>query len=160
MVWAAFWGRKTANLIRITGDPNTKRGGNTAISYLDVLEENIETIQKPGLLFMQDNAPIYTAKAIRKWLEDTGIDVLKQPPYSPGLNLIEHLWFRLKKLVYQMNPGIDQKGGSADTVRDKLWEALERAQHIIDEDILKDLVKSMPRRAKACINAEGWYTKY
>ena len=44
MVWAAFWGRKTANLIRITGDPNTKRGGNTAISYLDVLEENIETI--------------------------------------------------------------------------------------------------------------------
>ena len=44
MVWAAFWGRERANLVRIRGDPSTKRGGYTAISYLEVLEEIIETI--------------------------------------------------------------------------------------------------------------------
>ena len=84
-----------------------------------------------------------------------GIDVLEWPLYSPDLNPIEHLWFRLKKLVYQVNPGIDQEGSSANTVRDKLWEALERAWHMIDEDILNNLVQSMPRRVKVCIDAEG-----
>ena len=80
---------------------------------------------------MQDNAPIHTAKIVREWFEENGIDVLDWPPYSPDLNPIEHLWFRLKKLVYQVNPDIEKVGGSADTVREALYEALERAWTMI-----------------------------
>ena len=89
-----------------------------------------------------------------------GIDVLEWPPYSPDLNPIEHLWYRLKQLVYQVNPHIEQVKGNADTVRDALWDTLEQAWHLIEEDILDDLVGSMQRRVQAVIKIEGWYTKY
>ena len=160
MVWAGFCGRDRTNLHRMTRDPAAPRGGYSASSYVEVLEENIPTIYEPGLLFMQDNAPIHTERKVREWFEEMGIDVLEWPPYSPDLNPIEHLWFRLKQLVYRVNPQIEQVKGDADTVRDALWAALEQAWHMIEEDILDDLVGSMQRRVQAVIKAEGWYTKY
>lgn len=89
-----------------------------------------------------------------------GVDVLEWPPYSPDLNPIKHLWFRLKQLVYEVRPDIEQVGGDADSVQDALWDALERVWHLVDEDLLEKLVDSMPRRVAACIAAEGWYTRY
>ena len=127
----------------MTRDPVAPRGGYSANSYVEVLEENMPTIYEPGLLFMQDNAPIHTARKVREWFKEMGIDVLEWPPSSPDLNPIEHLWFRLKQLVYQVNPQIEQVMGDADTVRDVLWDALEQAWQLIDESILDDLVRSM-----------------
>ena len=160
MVWAGFCGRDRTNLHRMTRDLVAPRGGYSASSYIEVLEENIPTIYEPGLLFMQDNAPIHTARKVRELFEEMGIDVLEWRPYSPDLNPIEHLWFRLKQLVYQVNPEIEQVQGDADTVRDVLWDALEQAWHLIEENILDDLVESMQRRVQAVIKAEGRYTKY
>ena len=104
--------------------------------------------------------PIHTARIVREWLEENGIDVLEWPPYSPDLNPIEHLWFRLKNLVYQVNPDIEKVGGNVDTVREALFEALERAWTMIPEDLMLDLIRSMQRRVEAVIAAEGWYTRY
>lgn len=44
---------------------------------------------------MQGNAPVQAARAARKWVEDTGVDVLEQLAYSPDLKPIEYLWYRL-----------------------------------------------------------------
>ena len=79
----------------------------SAASYIEVLEENIPQIWEPGLLFMQNNAPIYTAHVVRRWFKDIGVDVLEWPPYSPDLNPIKHLWFRLKQLVYEVRLDIE-----------------------------------------------------
>ena len=49
-----------------------------------------------------------------------GVDVLEWPPYSPDLNPIEYLWFRLKQLVYEVRPDIEQVGGDANSVQDAL----------------------------------------
>ena len=80
----------------------------------------MSTIYKPGLLFIQDNAPIYTTHKMREWFKEMSINVLEWPPYSLDLNSIKHLWFQLKQLVYQVNPQIEQVKGDADTIRDVL----------------------------------------
>jgi len=66
MVWGAFRGSDQSNLVRLARDSDAKRNGYTAASYMDVLDEELPTIFEPGLLFMQDNAPIHTAKAVRE----------------------------------------------------------------------------------------------
>lgn len=85
---------------------------------------------------------------------------MEWPPYSPDLNPIEHLWFRLKQLVYNVRPDIEQVRGDAERVREALYEALERAWTMIPEELLLDLVRSIEKRVQAVIQAEGWYIKY
>ena len=109
---------------------------------------------------MQDKAPIHKAKKVMEWFKESGIEVIDWPPYSPDLNPIEHVWYVLKKLVYQVNPNIDLVIGSDETVREVLGKALEEAWTLIDMKIRRRLIESMNRRIKACIASEGWYTKY
>ncbi len=44
-------------------------------------------------IFMHDNAPIYTARLVKNWLEEQAFEVMIWPLYSPNLNPIENLWF-------------------------------------------------------------------
>ena len=55
---------------------------------------------------------------------------------------------------------MNTEGGGEEEVRRKLFEALEEARSVIDTELMKGLIESMERRVKACIDAEGWYTKY
>ena len=160
MVWAAFWGEGRSDLYKLARDFESKKMGYSANSYLEILEDNLLGIWEPHLTFMQDNAPIHKAKKVMKWFEDNGIVITDWPPYSLDLNPIEHLWYLLKQLVYQVNPDIDSVTGSEDTVREVLWKALEEAWTLIDEEVMRGLIESMERRIKAVIAAEGWYTKY
>ena len=160
MVWAAFWGEGRSDLYKLARDFEAKKHGYSANSYIEVLDDNLLGIWQPGLTFMQDNAPIHMAKKVTKWFEENGVTIIDWPPYSPDLNPIEHLWFRLKKLVYQVRPDIDSVTGSEDTVREELWKALEEAWTLINKELMQELIGSMERRVQACIAAEGWYTKY
>ena len=100
IVQATFWGARRSDLHIIDRDFKSKKMGYSISSYLEVLEQNIPRIFKPGLTFMQDNAPIHCAYKVRNWFIENGIPLLDQPPYSPDLNPIKHLWFRLKNYIY------------------------------------------------------------
>ena len=160
MVWGAFCDTERSGLHRMVRDEEATRNGYTANSYLEVFEEHIPTLYEPGLLFMQDNAPIHTANKIRVWLRDNDINVLEWPPYSPDLNPIEHLWYQLKQYVYLVDKDINNARGSYEDIQERLFLALERVWQMIPEELLHDLASSMERRISAVIEAEGWYTKY
>ncbi len=59
-----------------------------------------------------------------------------------------------------MHPDIDKVGGNDEKVREVLFEALEKAWTMIDEDYMTDLVRSMENRAQAIVQAEGRYTRF
>ena len=160
MVWACFWGMQRSDLYALSRDFEFKKHGYSASSYIQVLDDNLLGCYEPGLIFMQDNAPIHTAKRVKKWFEENGIIVMKWPPYSPDLNPIEHLWFLLKEAVYKINPDIENVTGGDEKVRETLFDALSKAWEQLDEYYLHDLVWSMEKRVKALIKSEGWYTKY
>ena len=160
MVWAGFWGAGRSELNKMERDPGAKKNGYSADSYLKILDDNLLSIWEPGLIFMHDNAPIHSAYKIRDWLEEHGITVMEWPPYSPDLNPIEHLWFPLKKAVYEVRPDIESVPGGDEKVREVLSEALEEAWARLDRELMDTLIRSMESRVKAVIESEGWYTKY
>jgi len=91
MVWACFWGLERSNLYALERDFEAKKHGYSAKSYLNILDDNLLSVYQLGLIFMQDNAPIHTAKAVTLWFREHGINVMEWPPYSLDMNPIEHL---------------------------------------------------------------------
>ena len=60
----------------IEGDKDAKRGGITTKVYIKVLREYLPTILEHNSIFMQDNAPIYTAYKVIEFFEEMGIKVI------------------------------------------------------------------------------------
>jgi hypothetical protein len=94
MVWACFWGGYEGgrlDLYILDRDFESKKHGYSTRSYLEVLEDQIPRCWEPGLIFMQDNASIYTAGAVKRWFIEMGISMSDWPPYLPNLNPIENI---------------------------------------------------------------------
>jgi hypothetical protein len=111
-------------LIILERDFEAKKMGYTILSYLAVLNEAIPTLWELGLIFIQDNTPIYTARAVKEFFVDNAIDVIKWPPYSPNLNPLENLWNPLKQGVFDVRPNIIDITGGDEKVRAILGPAL------------------------------------
>lgn len=99
---------------------------------------------------VHDNDPKHTAKTVKKWLSDNGVEVLAWPAQSPDLNITENLWFQVDKRL----------AGQKFRTPDLLFEAVKAAWESLPKQSLETLVESMPRRCKAVIDARGYSTKY
>lgn len=86
--------------------------------------------------------------------------VTEWPPYSPDLNPIEHVWFRLKTNLEKAHPTSQDKQYTIEEVRILMENVLPEAWSQIDKNYIDSLIDSMPRRCRAVVNAKGWYTKY
>lgn len=112
---------------------------------------------------MQDNAPTHTAHRVRNWLREfalgTGVDIMDWPPYSPDLNPIENVWALLKEKIIDRYPELDDMPNTPE-----LFNLLERAAvecwEDFGEDLLYQLISTMPHRIQALHSNRGWYTKY
>jgi transposase len=161
MVWAAFsikGGR--SEIFIMERDEAAKKNGYTAQSYLQVLEENLPSLYEPGLIFMQDRAPIHTSNLCKAWFAENLIEVLNHPPYSPDLNPIKHLWRLLKEKIQELYPDLESLTGPAEAKIEALETAIKEAWLAIPQEYSDAVVNSMQRRCKAVIKAKGWQTKY
>jgi hypothetical protein len=163
MVWACFWfieGKiRRSELYLLNRDFESKKHGYSARSYLEVLDDQMPKCWEPGLVFMQDNAPIYMAHTVRQWFIDMGIPVVDWPPFSPDLNPIEHIWHHLKKLVLEIHPELEGMGKGEQAI-EALEKALIEAWDALPDQLFEQVADSMPYRVAAVVKAKGWHTKY
>ncbi len=103
------------DLVVIEDDLDVAKRGVNAKSYLKVLQEHLPTILGNGF-FMQDNAPIHTAKVVKQWSKTEKIQVSNWPPYSLDLNLMENLCGPLKNGFYTQNKGLLKAQGTGDDI--------------------------------------------
>lgn len=95
-----------------------------------------------------------------EWLERNNINIEDHPPYSPGLNPIEHVWVELKKRLQQQYLKIGDTRGGKEAVKKRLAEVLPLVWDTTPEEFFEKPWRSMPDRVTAVIEAKGWYTKY
>ena len=57
-----------------------------------------------GVIFQQDNDPKHTSKLARQWFRTHKVNQLSWPPSSPDMNIIEHVWDQLDRLIRAWNP--------------------------------------------------------
>lgn len=124
-----------------------------SIDYLRVLEEaGIGLLDSFDLVFMDDNAPVHRAAAVRRWLEERDITTLDWPARSPDLNPIENVWGIIKSRIN----GYERRPASLE----ELDMAVRREWLALQPEILENLYASMPLRLAQCIRAQGFPTRF
>uniref|UniRef100_A0A674MKA9 Transposase Tc1-like domain-containing protein n=1 Tax=Takifugu rubripes TaxID=31033 RepID=A0A674MKA9_TAKRU len=133
--------------------------GNGALTAIRYRDEILEPIVRPhagavgpGFLLMHDNARPHVARVCRQYLEDEGIETIEWPSRSPDLNPIEHLW----DIMFR---SIRHRQVAPQTVQ-QLRDALTQIWQEMPQDTIRRLIRSMPRRCQACIQARGGHTRY
>ena len=137
-----------SGLLALEGDPDSARGGVTSRVMADVFRSFLPDLLEPGDIFMMDNAPVHTARAVSALLREMGVTTMDWPPCSPDLDPIENLWAILKAEIYKLHPELQFADDTVETLS-QLKEAAREAWNMIDDSILYNIATSMERRVKA-----------
>ena len=159
MVWGCFIGTKLGPIAFIDGTVNSDM-------YIDILKEKfipfIDVVVADGLtnvVFQQDNATPHVSRKTQKFLDAAAIErtftVMQWPPNSPDMNLIENLWAHLKTELHKRYPDTLTIQGPPRIIRITLRQRLNEVWWEISEEVLNDLVESMPRRIQALIDIKS-----
>jgi len=107
---------------------------------------------------MQDNAAAHRALETRFNLFRRRIPWIKFPPYSPDLNLIEHVWNWMKNWIQEHYWEVQYR---VDRVPlPQLRRIILQAWDAVLEDYIQSLYDSWWQRCQAIIDARGGPTKY
>ncbi|KAJ4429346.1 hypothetical protein ANN_26351 [Periplaneta americana] len=116
-----------------------------------------ERFPQGTLLFQQDNHPVHYAASIQRWFQRRPeIEIINWPPKSPDLNVIENLCAELKKIRTATYAHRRPRN------RDELWnQVVDTWEDLVgDQNLVHNLVTSMPDRLRAVIEADGMWTRF
>ena len=126
-------------------------GNINSLKYQEVLAASYIHNHKRGQILQQDGAPSHTSISTSKFLKAKKIKVLQDwPAQSPDMNIIEHVWGRMKEEAWKTKP----------KNLDELWEACKTAFFAIPDDFINKLYESLPNRMDAVLQAHGSHTRY
>lgn len=132
----------------------------TANNYVSLLEEvmlpTVRTVypaaEFPQIDYVQDNAPIHTARVTTAWFNlHRDISPIQWPARSADMNPIENLW----GIMIQRWDCLNERNPQA--LRShcaRVWDDIRGT------DLCSRLVTSMRDRLRAVIAADGGYTRY
>ena len=103
-----------------------------------------------------DGAKWHYGAENKKLREEVGYLQLPWPPNSPDLNLIENVWMLLKRRLRKRFSRIEQKPHSEA----ELFQAAQEEWAEIPQDVIDNLIDSMPERLQAVLDADGGHTKW
>lgn len=151
-VWGCFAAHGVGELYLVDGILEQKQYRQILEDYMLPSAENLFPNDEEWI-FQQDNDPKHTANATKDWFRTNiyrEVKVLDWPAQSPDLNPIENLWSILDQNLK------DRKSNTED----ELFTVLKKGWSELSQNCLQNLVESMPRRIKACIENKGLATKY
>jgi hypothetical protein len=150
-VWAAISCKGKTPLIRIPKRLNAE--GFETLLKEELIPRMCDAIDgtPEDFVFMQDGDGTHTAKRVQRYLDNEGIEQLQPwPAHSPDLNPIENAWSIVERHLEKVHPTTDRG----------LWQAMQDAWEMIDNNQLLQLCRSLPRRLRAVKEAQGGHTKY
>lgn len=150
MVWGAISVHGTSRLHIVEGMMNQTK-------YIEVLRGRLlpqvtEWYGDRPWIFQQDSAPCHTAKSVKKWCADNGVELLPWAGNSPDMNPIESLWCLLKNEIHEV----------PITTKKQLIERLIKVWFHSDriKDLCRTLIRGMSKRVQALKSAKGGQTDY
>lgn len=159
MMWGCIWKGGRSDLVVMERDPNAKRNGYTANSYLKVLRETLLPLYDGTRDFQHDNAPIHGAQAVQTFVLNNQISLMDWPPRSPDLNPIENVWKLLKGEIHKRYPNLWELTRNGANI-EYFKQCVKTAWRAIDQVKIDNIIASLERRIAAVIKAHGSYTGY
>ena len=97
IMWGVICANVPGSIVCLQGQINSTKYINMLTEhFLPYFGQNLND----NLIFMQDNAPIYTAGNVKRFLEENDIPCLDWPAQSPDLNPIENVWHYIKQQLH------------------------------------------------------------
>ena len=153
MVWAGITASHKTQLVFID---SFSLSSLTAACYRDdILETHVKPFfnNHPNITeFQQDNAPPHSARLTQQYLQQNNITTMDWPSKSPDLSPIENAWDYLDRKV--------KARANIPSNIAELKQALTQEWNAIPQHYIRNLMNSMPRRLRACIDANGGHTGY
>ena len=95
---------------------------------------------------------VHTRQDLTEFLNNSNINVLRWPAFSPDLSPVEHLWDQIGRRVYGARNPIHS--------RQDLVNRLTAAWNDIPQYRIQRLIRSKRRRCQAVLNSNGGHSRY
>lgn len=133
-----------------------ERGTVDSLTYIDDLIDGsglipaMNNIYKNGWVLMQDGASAHTSFETMDYLKNY-VNVLEDwPSMSPDLNPIENLWSIMKQRVFELQP----------KTKEDLIASIIAVWESITQELISNLINSMPERLKEVVKNNGDHINY